>query len=81
MQTFETILGQKAIKEHFTTAIATGKVSHAYILNGEEGMGKMALAEAFSLTLFFVSSEISALPLNAFDTAILVIPKASAMSW
>ena len=39
MQTFETILGQKAIKEHFTTAIATGKVSHAYILNGEEGMG------------------------------------------
>ena len=51
MQTFETILGQKAIKEHFTTAIATGKVSHAYILNGEEGMGKMALAEAFSLTL------------------------------
>lgn len=51
MQTFETILGQKAIKEHFTTAIATGKVSHAYILNSEEGMGKMALAEAFSLTL------------------------------
>lgn len=51
MQTFETILGQKAIKKHFTTAIATGKISHAYILNGEEGMGKMTLAEAFSLML------------------------------
>lgn len=51
MQTFENILGQKAIKKHFTTAVATGKVSHAYILNGEEGMGKMALAEAFSLML------------------------------
>lgn len=51
MQTFKNILGQKAIKKHFTTAVATGKVSHAYILNGEEGMGKMALAEAFSLML------------------------------
>lgn len=51
MKTFEKILGQKAIKEHFTTAIHTDKLSHAYILNGEEGMGKMELAEAFALTL------------------------------
>lgn len=57
MKTFEEILGQKAIKEHFITAIQADKISHAYILNGKEGMGKMELAEAFALTLLCENRE------------------------
>ena len=41
MLTFQNIIGQQSIKTHFENAISTGKVSHAYILSGEEGMGKM----------------------------------------
>ncbi len=51
MLTFQNIIGQQAIKTHFENAVSAGKVSHAYILSGEEGMGKMALAEAFALEL------------------------------
>ena len=57
MKTFDEILGQKAIKEHFITAMKEDKISHAYILNGEEGMGKMELAEAFALTLLCEGKE------------------------
>ena len=51
MPGFADILGQEAIKEHFTKAIAFHKVSHAYILTGEKGMGKKSLANAFALSL------------------------------
>lgn len=44
MHGFEDILGQDAIVRHFEDAIATGKLSHAYILAGEEGFGKHLLA-------------------------------------
>lgn len=45
------ILGHDMIKEHFYNAILTGNISHAYILAGEEGMGKKSLADAFALAL------------------------------
>lgn len=45
------ILGHEQIKEHFTNAVKTGKVSHAYILSGEAGMGRKSLAHAFALSL------------------------------
>lgn len=51
MLSFKDILGHDLIKKHFTAAIATGNVSHAYILSGEDGMGKKALADAFALAL------------------------------
>ena len=51
MLTLKDILGHEQIKEHFLNAAATGKVSHAYILSGEEGMGKKTLADAFAMTL------------------------------
>ena len=51
MHEFKDILGHEQIKEHFQNAAATGKVSHAYILSGEEGMGKKTLANAFAMTL------------------------------
>lgn len=51
MANFKDIIGQKQVKEHLRTAIQTGKLSHAYILNGETGSGRHMLADAFAKTL------------------------------
>lgn len=48
---FEDILGHDMIKEHFQKAIVDQKISHAYILSGEAGMGRKSLANAFALSL------------------------------
>ena len=41
----EKVIGQKHIYEHFENAIKAGKISHAYILNGEKGTGKLEIAK------------------------------------
>lgn len=51
MLVFQDILGHDTIKEHFQKAIEAHKISHAYILAGEAGMGRKSLAHAFALTL------------------------------
>lgn len=51
MAGFGDILGHDRIKEHLQRVAGTGKVSHAYILNGETGMGRKSLARAFALVL------------------------------
>ena len=51
MPAFSDIIGHENIKSHLKNAIRLGKISHAYILDGEEGMGKMMLASAFAKTL------------------------------
>ena len=51
MPGFSNILGQEAVKDHLKKAIEYHKVSHAYILTGEKGMGKKMLANAFALSL------------------------------
>ena len=51
MLVFKDILGHEQIKEHFKNAVETGKVSHAYILSGEAGMGRNSLANAVALSL------------------------------
>lgn len=51
MSGFEQIVGHEQIVEHLKNAIKYEKVSHAYILNGEEGAGKRILAAAFAKTL------------------------------
>ena len=48
---FSEIIGQDDIKALMKAAIKNKKISHAYIINGEEGAGKMMLAEAFAATL------------------------------
>lgn len=48
---FQDILGNDIIKEHFKKAIENHKVSHAYILTGEEGTGRKSIANAFAMTL------------------------------
>ena len=37
---FRDILGNDMVKEHFKKAIENHKISHAYILTGEAGMGE-----------------------------------------
>ena len=48
MLKLDDIIGEEQIKEHFKTAIAQDKVSHAYIFEGEAGCGKKTLAYAFA---------------------------------
>lgn len=51
MLSFNDILGQDGAKAHLLSAVSDGKVSHAYIFSGEDGSGKMMLAERFAATL------------------------------
>ncbi len=51
MAGFQDIYGQEAMKEHLQNAIKTGKVSHAYIMNGERSSGKEFIARIFAKTL------------------------------
>lgn len=48
---FKDIVGNDMVKEHFIKAIENHKVSHAYILAGEAGMGKKSFANAFAMSL------------------------------
>ncbi len=51
MGRFADIIGHEQIIHHLQSAISLNKVSHAYILEGEEGMGKNMLASAFAQAL------------------------------
>lgn len=51
MAGLEDILGNEHVVEHFKKAIENNKISHAYIINGEKGMGKRTVAKAFAMTL------------------------------
>lgn len=51
MARFSDVIGQDAIREHLQNAIRLGKVSHAYIINGERSAGKEFIAKLFAMTL------------------------------
>lgn len=51
MAGFKDIIGHEQIIGHLQNAIASDKVSHAYILNGPDQSGKLMLAEAFATAL------------------------------
>ena len=51
MAGLDDILGNEHIVEHFKKAIENNKISHAYIINGEKGIGKRTVAKAFAMTL------------------------------
>ena len=40
---FDEIVGNESVKEHMRIALNGKKIPHGYILNGEDGMGKMSL--------------------------------------
>lgn len=51
MASFRDIIGQDQIREHMHNAIASGKISHAYIINGEQFSGKEFIAKIFAMAL------------------------------
>ena len=51
MAGFHEIIGHDDVVNHLQNAIQMGKVSHAYIFNGEVGAGKKMLASAFAMAL------------------------------
>lgn len=51
MKDFANIIGHEDIIEYFRNAASSKKISHAYILDGEERSGKMLLAEAFAAAI------------------------------
>lgn len=51
MPKFSQIIGHEEIIQHLQNAIKQKKVSHAYIINGEQGSGKKLLAASFAAAL------------------------------
>lgn len=51
MNTFDSIIGQEHLKEHFRKAIESNQVGHAYIISGERSSGKEFVAKIFAQTL------------------------------
>ena len=51
MAVFHDIIGQEQMKEHLQNVLGTGKVSHAYIINGEKSSGKEFIAKIFAMAL------------------------------
>ena len=51
MAEFKDIVGQEQIKEHLQGALSSGKISHAYIINGEKSSGKEFIAKVFAMAL------------------------------
>ncbi|MBQ9438155.1 MAG: DNA polymerase III subunit delta [Lachnospiraceae bacterium] len=51
MNTFDSIIHQPHIVSHFRTVLETGKIPHAYIIQGEKYSGKEYAAKAFASAL------------------------------
>ena len=51
MASFKDIYGQEQMKEHMQNALTSGKISHAYIINGEKSSGKEFIAKIFAAAL------------------------------
>ena len=51
MYTFDQIIGQEGVVSHLQNALRTGSISHAYIINGEEGTGRRTIARTFAAAL------------------------------
>ena len=50
-QTFEDFVGQEFVARTLKNAIASGKVSHAYLFSGSRGTGKTSMARVFAMGL------------------------------
>ncbi len=59
MAKFADIIGQEQLKEHLRNALESGKISHAYIINGERSSGKEFVAKIFAAALQCEKPDIS----------------------
>lgn len=51
MKNFRDIIGQERVTSHLISAVKRDKTAHAYILDGEKGMGKKTIAGIFAKAL------------------------------
>ena len=51
MNDFKSVVGHKAVVKNLRSALNNGKTSHAYIISGMAGVGKMTIAKAFARAL------------------------------
>ena len=51
MPGFDAVVGHERVKEYLKNAIAMDKISHAYIINGPDGIGKKTIASVFAQAL------------------------------
>ena len=51
MSSFINVVGHKNIIQYISSAVTSGKISHAYILNGDRGSGKKLMAKLFAMRL------------------------------
>jgi DNA polymerase-3 subunit delta' len=51
MARFQDVIGQDQIKEHLQNAIISGKVSHAYLIDGEKASGKEFIGKLYAMAL------------------------------
>ncbi|MBQ4366831.1 MAG: DNA polymerase III subunit gamma/tau, partial [Muribaculaceae bacterium] len=49
--TFRTVVGQEALTHTLKTAIASGRLAHAYLFSGPRGVGKTTCARIFAKTI------------------------------
>ncbi len=56
MPGFNSITGHERIIEYFSQAIKGQKISHSYILAGDDGIGKMTLSQSFARALLCESA-------------------------
>jgi len=50
-QTFESVVGQKALTQTLKNAISSGRLAHAYLFCGPRGVGKTTCARIFAKTI------------------------------
>ncbi|WP_019781089.1 AAA family ATPase, partial [Streptococcus sobrinus] len=47
-QTFQELVGQEVVATTLKKAVASGKISHAYLFSGPRGTGKTSVAKIFA---------------------------------
>lgn len=56
MAGLDSVLGNEQVRAYFRHAIESRKISHCYVIGGEDGLGKLTLANAFAQTLMCEAS-------------------------
>lgn len=65
------IIGHEEVKEYFTRAIKNNYISHSYLLDGLEGIGKTLLAQVFAKTLLCEKEGVTS-PCNECTSCIMM---------